>query len=252
MRLPALAITVLASLGAPPSAALSASCEAESGPGRAVLLELYTSEGCDSCPPADRHLSQLRQRNDLAGRIVPLAFHVDYWDRLGWKDRYGSPRYTERQYAMASLARSRNVYTPQLLRNGRDWRGTDPLAGAADGPAGAHLKLRLTATPGRELSIDGEAVMARQGLEAWLALYEHGLESAINAGENAGKTLRHDYVVRRLVGPLAAGRELRVSLRQALAIDPEWKRGDLGIVAFVQDRSTGEVVQALQRHLCAG
>lgn len=250
MRLPALAL-ILAGLGHPAMAA-PATCEGDSGAGRAALLELYTSEGCDSCPPADRRLSQLRQRGDLAGRLVPLAFHVDYWDRLGWKDRFASAQYTERQYAMASLARSRSVYTPQFLRNGRDWRGSDPLAGTADTAAGARLTLRLDAGAGTQLAIDGEAHMARPGLEAWLAVYENALESAVGAGENAGKTLRHDYVVRRLIGPLAPGRDLRARLSHVLALDPAWKRADLGVVAFVQDRASGEVVQALQRPLCAG
>jgi len=251
MRLPTLACLILAGLGQP-AAAATAACEADSGAQRAVLLELYTSEGCDSCPPADRRLSALRLRSDLAGRLVPLAFHVDYWDRLGWKDRYGSAQYTERQYAMAALARSRSVYTPQFLKNGRDWRGGDLLAGADDAAAGARLKLRLATGAGAELAIDGEAQMARPGLEAWLAVYENALESKVGAGENAGKTLRHDYVVRRLIGPLAPGRDLRAPLRQTLALDPAWKRADLGVVAFVQDRASGEVVQAVQRPFCAG
>lgn len=243
----------LSALGLPfaaSSLAAPARCIAESGSARAVLLELYTSEGCDSCPPADKRLSQLRTRADLAGKLVPLAFHVDYWDRLGWKDRFGSSQYTERQYAMAALARSRTVYTPQFLRNGRDWRGSDPLAGLGTEPALARLSLSLGTNGGGELEIDGEARLVRGGLETWLAVYEHGLESAVGAGENAGKTLRHDYVVRRLIGPLTPGRESRLSLRHSLAIDPSWKRADLGVVAFVQDRASGEVVQALQRHGC--
>lgn len=251
MRLPALVCLILAGLGFP-AAAATVACEADSGAGRAALLELYTSEGCDSCPPADRRLSALRSRADLAGKLVPLAFHVDYWDRLGWKDRFGSAQYTERQYAMARLARSRSVYTPQFLKNGRDWRGGESLAGAADSAAGAHLMLRLAAGADAELVINGEARMARPGLEAWLAVYENALETSVGAGENSGKTLRHDYVVRRLIGPLTPGRDLRAPLRHALMLDPAWKRADLGVVAFVQDRISGEVVQALQRPLCAG
>ncbi len=254
MHLPTLARLLLAAGALAPgvTGAASAGCEAHSGQGRGVLLELYTSEGCDSCPPADRRLSALKARADLGGKLVPLAFHVDYWDRLGWKDRYGSAQYTERQYAMAALARSRQVYTPQFLRNGRDWRGGDPLDGVPAGPAAAAISLRLASDAGGILAIDGEARMARPGLEAWLAVYEHKLESAVGAGENAGRTLRHDYVVRRLIGPLAPGPDGRVALRRQLALDPTWKRPDLGVVAFAQDRASGEVVQALQRHACAG
>ena len=246
-----LAALTLPAVIASASAALAA-CDATSGNARAVLLELYTSEGCDSCPPADRRLSALKARDDLAGRLVPLAFHVDYWDRLGWKDRFGSAQFTERQYAMAAAARSRSVYTPQFLRNGRDWRGTEPFADLSAQTPGASLRLQLAFATEGILSIEGEARMARGGLDAWLAVYEHNLESAVRRGENAGKTLRHDYVVRKLIGPIAADREARSSLRQRVALAPEWKRPDLGVVAFVQDRSSGEVVQALQRHACGG
>ena len=93
-------------------------CSAESGAARHTLVELFTSEGCSSCPPADRWLSGLAERDDL----VALAFHVDYWDRLGWTDRFATPRHTQRQHERAAQARSGYVYTPQVLVNGRDFR----------------------------------------------------------------------------------------------------------------------------------
>lgn len=232
-------------------AARAAACAAQSGEQRAVLLELYTSEGCDSCPPADRRLSGLKGVAEYAGRLVPLAFHVDYWDRLGWTDRFTSPLHTRRQYAMADLARSRLVYTPQFLRNGRDWRsGGSPLDGLRDTAPGARIALRIEAVEASQLSVSGEVVAAKPGLEAWLALYENNLESVVRAGENAGKTLRHDYVVRRLLGPLALDGNGRLALRQQIALDADWKRVDLGVAAFVQDRASGEIVQALQRQAC--
>jgi hypothetical protein len=226
-------------------------CVARSGEHRAVLLELYTSEGCDSCPPADHRLSQWKTQAGLAGHLVPLAFHVDYWDRLGWTDRFASPQYTQRQYAMAGLARSRSVYTPQFLRNGRDWRsGGGPLDGAAELPAGAAIALELDAARGGQLEVSGTVIATKPGSEVWLALYENNLESQVRAGENRGKTLRHDYVVRRLIGPLAPGEAGRLSLRQQIALDAGWKRADLGVAAFVQDKASGEILQALQRHSC--
>lgn len=236
-------------------AAAAAACSASSGAQRAVLLELYTSEGCDSCPPADRRLSQFKTRADYAGRLVPLAFHVDYWDRLGWTDRFASPAYTARQYAMADLANARLVYTPQFLRNGRDWRSAgSPLDGIGETPAGARIALELGAPAGDRLPIDGEAQLARPAAAAdvWLAVYENNLESQVRSGENAGRTLHHDYVVRRLIGPLAPDRQGRVSLRREVALESAWKRGDLGVAAFVQDRASGEILQALQRAVCAG
>ena len=102
-----------------------AECTVHSGPTTNVLVELYTSEGCDSCPPADRWLQALGGGGTAAGRIIPVAFHVDYWDYLGWKDRFASPRYSERQRALASAAKSTRVYTPQVVVAGRDF---SPLA----------------------------------------------------------------------------------------------------------------------------
>jgi len=236
-------------------AASALACAAQSGAQRAVLLELYTSEGCDSCPPADRRLSQFKGRADSAGRLVPLAFHVDYWDRLGWADRFASPQYTQRQQAMAGLAGSRLVYTPQFLRNGRDWRSPgSPLDGAAENRPGAGITLELGSSPSGPWLIGGEVRLAAPGAaaEVWLALYENNLESQVRAGENSGKTLRHDYVVRRLIGPLAPDPNGRLSLRQQIALNPDWKRADLGLVVFVQDKASGEILQSLQRHACAG
>lgn len=233
------------------AAAAAATCSAQSGERRAVLLELYTSEGCDSCPPADGRMSRLKDRRDLGGRVVPLAFHVDYWDRLGWTDPYASAQFTQRQYAMAGLARSRAVYTPQFLRNGRDWRGPgDPLEGAGDLPPGAIITLELGSANGGQLAIGGNVTAAKAGSETWLALYENNLESRVLAGENGGKLLRHDYVVRRLIGPLPPDAQGRVSLRRIIPLEADWKRADLGIAAFVQDKASGEILQALQRHAC--
>ncbi len=248
------ACLMLACLSCTVSAQVSAAsaCVASSGAQRAVLLELYTSEGCDSCPPADRRLSQFRSQADYAGRVVPLAFHVDYWDRLGWVDRFASPHYTQRQYALAALAKSRLVYTPQFLKNGRDWRSAgSPLDGMGETRPGANIVLELAAPGGGSIAISGEVSAANVGAETYVALYENNLESQVRAGENSGKTLRHDYVVRRLIGPLAPDREGRVSLRRQIALEPGWKRADLGVAAFVQDKVTGEILQAVQRHACS-
>lgn len=232
-------------------ASAAPACVASSGAQRTVLLELYTSEGCDSCPPADRRLSQFKGDAEYAGRVVPLAFHVDYWDRLGWADRFASPQYTQRQYAMAGLARSRLVYTPQFLRNGRDWRSAgSPLDGIGEIRSAASIVLELGVAGAGPVAIGGEVSGANASTETYIALYENNLESQVRAGENSGKTLRHDYVVRRLIGPLAPDREGRVSLRRQITPEPGWKRVDLGVAAFVQDKATGEILQALQRHAC--
>ena len=98
----------------------------ESGPQQTALIELYTSEGCSSCPPAEAWMSRLKNDPGLWKKFVPIAFHVDYWDRLGWRDRFSSQRWTERQLGYAALWRSDSVYTPAVVRNGselRNWSG---------------------------------------------------------------------------------------------------------------------------------
>ncbi len=245
---PILAAALCLAVAAPTAAA---ACRADTGAARNVLLELYTSEGCDSCPPADRRLSSYKDAGEYSKRLVPLAFHVDYWDRLGWTDRYASPQYTRRQHQMAASARSRSVYTPQFLRNGRDWRsGGSPLDGVGSAPAGAAIALELGAAAGGQLAVGGTISGAGSGREVWLALYENNLESRVLAGENGGKVLRHDYVVRRLIGPLPPDPDGRLALRRQIALEPGWKPADLGIAVFVQDKSSGEILQALQRHAC--
>ncbi len=238
-------------LAAASPVASAATCRADTGAARNVLLELYTSEGCDSCPPADRRLSGFKDAREYAGRLVPLAFHVDYWDRLGWADRFASPQYTQRQYAMATLARSRSVYTPQFLRNGRDWRGGgSPLDASIEARPGARIAVELRIAPGTRVTVSGEVAATAPAAEAWLALYENNLDSAVSAGENSGKRLRHDYVVRRLVGPLALDSRGQLALRQDIPLEPGWKQADLGVAVFVQDKSSGEILQAVQRHAC--
>lgn len=246
-------ITFLALLLAANGAALAAraKCLASSGPTRAALLELYTSEGCNSCPPADRWLSDLR---DQAPRgVVPLAFHVDYWNKLGWIDRFSRPAWSERQGRIAARHRSRTVYTPQFVLNGqnwRDWRGGLPEPDAER--AIASLRLRLQAVTKASLEVSGEARMreARAGAQVTLVLYENDLTSRIVAGENAGSLLKHDFVARQLLGPFPLPESGRLRLRETFALEAEWKPENLGVSAFIDHPETGEVYQALRLHMC--
>ena len=167
-------------------------CRAESGAQAPVVVELYTSEGCNSCPPADRWLSTLK---DKPG-VLAAAFHVDYWDRLGWKDRFASPLYTERQAQRQGAAGSRYSYTPQVVVDGRDrtdWSratvSTPTRPAAAVDVAVAHQGDRFVATV-------TPAAGAPERLAAYWAVTEQGHVTAVKAGENRGVTLQHDYVVR--------------------------------------------------------
>ena len=186
----ALTVGLLAALLTP--GAWAAGCEARSASGSPTVVELYTSEGCSSCPPADRWLSTLRHRPE----VVALSFHVGYWDRLGWPDRFAQPGFTERQRALMASSGARYVYTPQVLVNGQDWRQWPQLPTAAL-PAVAELHLQregavLTARIGRRLSSQGPAWWT-----GYWALLEDGHRSDVRAGENAGEKLRHDHVVRQ-------------------------------------------------------
>ena len=239
-----------------------AACEARSGPKRAALVELYTSEGCDSCPPADRWLQGLGARGFAPGRVVPLSLHVNYWDYIGWKDPYAQQRFAERQRRLAQVIRARVVYTPQVMLQGQDFRRWY-AAGAFEKevarinarPPAAHIALRLEAGRPDTLrtEVRAELVDAAQAPDAalYLASYENKLVSSVAAGENRGRTLSHDYVVFEWVGPVpfTAG---RIREQRALPLLPNAVPGHSGVAAFVQNRRTAEVLQALMLPVCPG
>jgi hypothetical protein len=230
-------------------------CVAESGRGTAALVELYTSEGCSSCPPADRWLSTLSSHP--AGSVVPLALHVDYWDYIGWKDPYAKREFSLRQRKLTQLQRMAFVYTPQVMLQGRDFRGwggpafDEALARINAQPAKANLKLAvLDAGPGGlEVEASAELVGTTEDAALYLAAYRSKLESRVKAGENRGRLLTHDYVVLEWQGPLAFTGK-RLSERRTLPFLPGADAGNSGVAAFVQDRRTGEVLQALLRSSC--
>lgn len=159
------------------------------------LVELYTSEGCSSCPPADRWLAKLVDDPRLWRELVPVAFHVDYWDYLGWPDRFADPRYSRRQQHYAAVDALSTVYTPGLVVNGAEWRGWfrgEPLALTTPVPVGrlslelAGERLNAHFSPLRETTPDLELHVALLGFE---------LTTAVARGENRGRELRHDFVV---------------------------------------------------------
>ncbi len=160
------------------------------------VLELYTSHGCSSCPPADAWLRTFVSHNGLWERFVPMAFHVDYWDDLGWPDRFASGAFTKRQRAYQKSGRIRSVYTPGFVVNGREWRGwfrgDQPVL--VVGPAVGRLELH--ADPGERATVRFSPAVSPKGrLKAHLAVIGFGLSSSIGSGENAGRTLEEDFVV---------------------------------------------------------
>lgn len=261
--LPAL---LLACLGLTAQAqSLPASCSAQSPAGTTALVELYTSEGCDSCPPADRWLSSLGDKGLVPGKVVPIALHVDYWDYIGWKDPYAKPEFTLRQRLHAQLKRSRLVYTPQVLLQGQDFRGwaardmgafERELARINAQPAAARISLAITGGRPGVFEVETTAEVPdparRQDAVLYLATYENRLQSEVRAGENRGKTLPHDFVAFEWQGPLALGAAGKLRDRRALPLLPKANPAHSGVVAFVQNRASGEVLQALMRPACGG
>ena len=222
----------------------AAACRAGSGRTQTAVVELYTSEGCSSCPPADRWLSRLKTADP---GVVALAFHVDYWDRLGWKDRYASPAYTARQAQQQQSNGARFTYTPQVVVDGRD-RTDWPSIAAPLGRSGDARVEAVLARDGRRVtaSVTPLAGAPRQ-LAAYWAVTEQDHVSTVRAGENEGATLHHDFVVRayRPVAAWAASPGAPASFAYELpeAADPAHERA---VNLVVVDAATGRPVQAVK------
>jgi len=164
-----------------------------SGERPVALIELFTSEGCSSCPPADRWLSSLKSDSDLWKSYVPVAFHVDYWDYIGWKDRFSRPEYGSRQRQYAKEGGARVVYTPGVFYQGQEWRDwRNGESAAIDNSSGGDLTVRV---------MDGDVAISFEPLDkfvnhrtAHVALLGMNLETRVKAGENRGRKLSHDFV----------------------------------------------------------
>ena len=226
------------------------------------IAELYTSEGCDSCPPADKWFSSLNAKKD---GVVPLAFHVDYWDYIGWKDRFANATFSERQRESVRRQGGRTSYTPQIMVDGQDlrhWsnqsRFSSSLKSLAARTPRANLALDFTMAGARlDLALTASLpyIPDRADAAVFVAITENNLSNRVTAGENRGVTLKHDHVVRAMVGPLIGETkdraDGRLAIKRPIVLGQDWKRGDLSLVTFVQNLRTGEIYQALSAPLCA-
>jgi hypothetical protein len=239
--------------------AAAAGCEAHSLPHRVSVLELYTSEGCSSCPPADRWLSGLPQHGIDGTMVIPLAFHVDYWNQLGWPDRFSQARFSDRQRQVADRLKSGVIYTPQLVLDGHDLRligGMDKLQKTLSAsnrqPSGAEIEVRVEPAA-KGLTVAAQVLVpdatVRVHSEAWIAVFENGLSSRVARGENAGKQLYHDFVVRELVGPFPLDRDGRVQPQHVMRAASDWNLSNMGVAVLVQRKDNGEFLQATQTPL---
>jgi hypothetical protein len=229
-------LLLLAQVGAAPATA----------PRRAVVIELFTSQGCSSCPPADRLLTRLAAEGM---GIVPLAFHVDYWDRAGWRDPFSSHDWSQRQVAYSRALGLTQVYTPQAVIDGtselvgsEEQRVRAAISAAASRPA-ATISLEVEPR-GSKLEVVAEVErpepLRGNSEDLMLAVYETGLVTAVASGENGGRTLHNDYVVRSLrrAAKISPGDSPRTRTAVTLALEKEWNRSALGLAAFLQDPGT--------------
>ena len=225
------------------------SCSAASGAIRTPVIELYTSEGCSSCPPADKWLSTLKAAPSTAANPAPvvMAFHLGYWDHIGWVDRFASPAYTTRQRQIAVKNGQSGIYTPQAVLNGRDWKDwhrPSPLANASKNPAGASINLKQTGVDQFEALVVPVAG-ASSTWSAYWSVTEHGHSSKVKSGENAGEFLQHDFVVRQYtpVGDYSADPKSPQKLTwRSIAATPGHAR-QINLVVF--DAKTGKTLQAV-------
>lgn len=217
----------------------SPACRASSGERIAPVVELYTSEGCSSCPPADRWLSMLKR--DPA--VVALAFHVSYWDRLGWRDRFATSAFTRRQDAQRAVNGAPYNYTPQVVVQGvdrRDWAARPPPTRVDGRPV---VAITLACEPGGVTARVDPRAGAPARLGGYWAVTEDGHRSAVTAGENAGEQLRHDDVVRELVVVPEWSGAATMAFAPSKPADPAHPRA----VSFVvTDAASGRPLQALR------
>jgi hypothetical protein len=226
-------------------------CQASSGRFITPVVELYTSEGCSSCPPADAWMSQQARRSDIKANY--LAFHVDYWDDIGWPDRFANHAYTQRQYARVQKKGSTQVYTPQVMigeQTGVSWSWPN-RSEAFIKQANSELALATIALQANGVGAEWKAKVALSSLIAlpntqwYLAVYQDGLSSQVRAGENQGKLLKHDRVVRQWLGPYrmngtATTKDFNIALSSAAAV------GQTGLLAVLENSSNGQVLQSLR------
>jgi hypothetical protein len=234
--------------------AAAPACTARSGATTMPLVEIYTSEGCSSCPPAERWLSADFPARTRDNSAVALAFHVDYWDQDGWRDRYSSRAYTDRQQQVAAANGAGFVFTPQVVLQGRnagDWAAPGEFAAALARvrakPAAADIALSVRNGPeGYAVNATAQLVGHGPGKSArlYVALADSGHDVDIHAGENRGVKLHHDHVVRALSAGTAVDAQGHAQLSTLIALPADAGTAPT-IVAFVQDAEKGTILQSI-------
>lgn len=224
-----------------------------------VLVELFTSEGCSSCPPADALLAKLEDVQPVKGaEIIVMEEHVDYWDALGWKDPYSSLEWTMRQQQYSEAFGSGSVYTPQMVVDGRsEFVGSRAWEAEKEVQKATRVaKTEVAVTPVKPTMEGTQSFTIRVGkinegtgseaAEVWLAVTESKLQSSVTRGENAGESLRHTSVLRTLkkVGKAEADKDQAFAGEQSVRLDSAWKRENTRVIVFVQERKSRKILGA--------
>ena len=257
----AVALAAIGQAGSTQTAPATANRAAERVP---VVLELFTSEGCSSCPPADALLARIAEQQPVAGAdVIALEEHVDYWDHQGWVDPFSSAQWTQRQRDYALRFPDHGVYTPELVVNGRSGfvgsRAGETYRAITDAVRQDHTVLVVSILKSdkgnhERVRIEAGKLLAAQQddtAEVWLAITETGLHSAVNGGENSGQDLHHAPVVRsfRKAGIAAPNAAPSFMGESDLKVDSTWKRANLRIVAFIQERRSRHILGAAATRL---
>jgi hypothetical protein len=232
--------------------------------GSPVILELFTSEGCSSCPPADELLAKLENQQPVANvQVIALEEHVDYWNNDGWVDPFSGIEWTTRQQNYAFTLGNHNPYTPQLVINGHTQfpGGRTEEAFKAITAAAPEVTTEVSVTPGPsdkhgpelDISVGKLGKNARDGdvAEVWLAVTESGLHSSVSSGENAGKELQHASVVREMhkIGIAEQNKDVSFSRELPVSLNSKWKPENLRVVVFVQEKKSRQIIGAAEARL---
>lgn len=225
---------------------------AKSGSATMAVLELYTSEGCQNCPAAEQYLKQMVDKYQGKKQFVPLAFHVDYWDYIGWEDPFSQPEFGTRQRDIAIRNKLNSLYTPQFVLHGQDFPAYENIPKAI----GIINEIKPQANISLEATLNDLLLNTRITVEAlnehsklnssvFIAVAENNLSSNITEGENQGLKLQHAYVVRELIGPFSLQGKDMLDLDKTIKLDKTWKLDDLNLVVFVQDKQDGSTHQSI-------
>jgi hypothetical protein len=236
----------------------SAQTPAMNSAAKSVVVELFTSEGCSDCPPAEAMALKMEQQVVPGADVIVLEEHVDYWNHDGWTDPFSSVAWTDRQQDYVSKLANGNPYTPEMVVDGESqFNGSDgskaeaAIQNALRAPQTEVSITEATPDPGNsgdfkisvgKLEGDANGDVA----DVWLAVTEDGLHSAVGAGENAGHTLYHAAVLRSLrrIGVAKAGSDAAFNGDARVKLDSKWDRKDVSVVVFVQDKKTLKILGA--------